>query len=354
MRSLSKAMGFAVALFATNARAQSSSSPQAATADPVVAHPAACSDVEPQDVLDAARRHFGAGRTLVDAGALREAESELRAALRLYDSPNSHYLLGRSLRGQQRAAEAYNEFDLTIGLAARCSQADAARGVSNRYQQTVTLALRERDELTMQVAIVGVRLAGNPAAQVNVSINDSRLASDGLGRAFAYSPGEITIDAQAEGFLAFHEARQCSAGQTIWVDVRLAPVAGTSMPPTTRSQTRAPSLMLPVGIGVGAAGVIAAAAGGTLFFLGRGQFEHLHAMCTPSCPDDPGFVSQVNAGQSMETAGIATFWVGLGVAAVGAVIIAVSGRGSGRTGHSVSIWPGVDPMHRALGLNATF
>ncbi len=349
MRLLPKTLGVAVALLATSASAQSPP-PAPTTEDPPVTRPVACSDVEPQAVLDAARRHFGAGRTLVDAGAFPEAETELRAALRLYDSPNSHYLLGRAMRRQHRAAEAYNEFDLTIGLAARCSQADAARGVANRYQQTVSLALRERDELTTEVTIVGIRLVDHTPPRVSVSVNNSPVTADQLGRAFAYAPGEVSIQARAEGFAPFQEVRQCAAGQTSWVDVSLVP-APTRL---ARPAAQARSLSRPAGLVAGAVGLLAVGVGGTMFFVGGAQYAHLRSQCTPTCPYDAGYVAQLDGGQALETAGIATFWVGVGVAAVGAVVFIASGRTAGHTGRAVSIWPGIDPLHRTTGLHVTF
>ncbi len=350
MRRMAVSLAAAALLGASPADAQTAT----VTADPVVAQPVACSEDTPAEVLQAARRHFGAGQVLVDSGAFREAEMELRAALRLYDSPNTHYLLGRALRGGNRYADAYAEFDLSIVLAARCSQADTARGAPNRYQQTVIRALRERDELTARVALAGVRFTGGTPAGANIAINATALPTDAAGRAFAYAPGELEVVVNAPGFAPFRTTRSVAAGHTTWIDVGLTRTGdGHAVGDSVASRTSG-SIARPVGAAIGSAGAVAVIAGAAMYFVSRGQFDQLDSRCNPSCPLDVGYAAQVRDGETLQIAGIVTFWGGVGVMAAGAAMLIVSGRAPLRGPRTAMAWPSVDPFGRFVGFGAQF
>lgn len=285
--------------------------------------PVPCDQVGSDALMAAARAHFNAGQTHVEAGEWNDALQELRTALAFYDSPNSRYLLGSTLAGLQRYDEAYNEFDSTIEQAARCAQADQTRGRAPRYTETVAGALRDRDALTPRVALLGVRVPDDAPAGLALQVNGLPLQRRFWNRLRAYPPGDARVLGEATGYARFVGTTPLDPRRAQWLDVvmtREAPVGGD------RASSGSRGILRPVGFALAGVGGAALIAGTAMFFAGRGQFSTLRDECGGACPLSGDYPNRIDSGQSLEAAGIGLFWGGVAVAATGVVLVLVGGR----------------------------
>ncbi len=275
--------------------------------------------------MAAARSHFNAGQTHVEASEWNEALQELRTALSFYDSPNSRYLLGSALAGLQRYDEAYNEFDSTIEQAARCAQADQTRGRAPRYQETVAGALRDRDALTPRVALLGVRVPDDAPAGLSLQVNGLPLPRRFWNRLRAYPPGDARVLGEATGYARFVGTTPLDPRRAQWLDVAMVREAPAGSEPVAGGSR---GLLRPVGFAVAGVGGAALIAGTAMFFSGRGTFSTLRDECGGACPTEGDYPGRIDRGQSLEAAGIGLFWGGVAIAATGVVLVIVGGRAS--------------------------
>ncbi|MEI8255076.1 MAG: hypothetical protein WCJ30_05325 [Deltaproteobacteria bacterium] len=314
------------AAHASAARAQVSavaSPPPASPAPepPPPAEPLACDAAGPEAYLAAARAHFVAGQALVDQSNWTEAERELALALSYFDSPNARFLMAAALAGEGRYDEAYNAYENTIELASRCAQADQTRGRNGRYEQTVADALHERDALTSRVSLLGVRVQDDAPRAMELRVNGRSLPRSVWGRLRAYPPGDARVTAEATSFERFVRTPSLDPRQAQWVDVALSPVV-RPVP------ARAPgNPALAGGLVVGGTGLVTTVAGVAAYVSGRGTFASLQRQCAGGCPATAEFRAQIEGGRTIETAGIAMFWVGAGLTVTGAIVAIVSSAG---------------------------
>jgi hypothetical protein len=100
-------------------------------------------------------------------------------------SPNSHFMVARSLARLGRNVEAYKELSLVIE---ECE----ARG--SRYSDTEQAAYAKRDEVVPRIGLLTVSM-GNAPKGTQVLVGEEKLGPADLGKPIAVLPGETTVTA---------------------------------------------------------------------------------------------------------------------------------------------------------------
>lgn len=98
-------------------------------------------------------------------------------------SPNSHFMIARSLARLGRNVEAYKELTLVI---------DECEARGSRYADTEQAAYAKREEVTPRIALLTITL-GNAPKGTKVSVGDEQLAASDLGKPIPVLPGESTV-----------------------------------------------------------------------------------------------------------------------------------------------------------------
>jgi hypothetical protein len=112
-------------------------------------------------------------------GALRGFQSSYEAV----KSPNSHFMIARSLARLGRNVEAYKELTLVID---ECD----ARG--ERYADTKHAAYAKRQEVTPRIGLLTVT-QGNAPKGTHVSLGDEKVAPSDIGKPLPVLPGETKV-----------------------------------------------------------------------------------------------------------------------------------------------------------------
>lgn len=111
--------------------------------------------------------------------ALRGFQSSYQAV----KSPNSHFMVARSLARLGRNVEAYKELTLVI------EECDA-RGA--RYADTAQAAYAKRDEVKPRIGLLTVTM-GNAPKGTEILIGDEKLPPKDIGKPIAVLPGETKV-----------------------------------------------------------------------------------------------------------------------------------------------------------------
>jgi hypothetical protein len=305
--------------------------------------PVACGTDPPPAVMQSARQHFDAGRSLISGGAFDHAERELREALALYDSPNTHFWLGRALDGLGRTADAFAAFDHTIILAARCTAVERAAGRQDRYSETVRLATEQRERLRAQLSwlVVTVRTE-EPTDTVALSLDGAALTGGERQRRIAVRAGAHEINVSAAGHRERRVRVEAVAGQEHPVEVSVehaqplcqrhpehascvrtvAPCVGAACGPRPAPTSNG---MLVAGVTTLSVGAVAGATGLGLWLYAREEFAALTRMCGQAGCDNAGasLRARTDSAQTLETVGIIVGWSGLAIAAAGASMVVI-------------------------------
>lgn len=113
-------------------------------------------------------------------------EPALEGFRRSYDivrSPNSHFMIARSLARLGRNIEAWDELDAVIA---------EARALGERYGDTVTAAYAKQDEIRPRLGLLTVTTRDLPK-DTRVTVGGERLAPEKLGHAVAVLPGDTVV-----------------------------------------------------------------------------------------------------------------------------------------------------------------
>jgi hypothetical protein len=274
----------------------------------------------------AAQARFDRGRALFGQDHFAEAVPEFRASLELFRSPNTRLYLGLSLQRLGRLAEAYGE------LARTASEAGDLVATDRRYESARDLARRAVAELEPRVAQLSVRVV-NPPAGVTVRIGRTTLDAAALGVALPYDPAEVTVVAEAPGFLPSQQGVRLTPGGRASIELALRRAPASAAAPPSASLAVRPAAAPPAtrgggvrvaGFVVGGLGAASLAGFAVLGSMASSRYDELRAVCPrPACTAER--VRQIDEGE--QTTLLANVALGVGAAALvaGVVMIAVGG-----------------------------
>lgn len=286
-----------------------------------------CGEDGSADVFTEAREQFDAGQTALLANDAVGAERALRAAIALYDSPNTHLLLGRALLAQQRAEDAYDEFELTVLLATRCSVRDATERGRARYMRSIEQGAAERAQLAPRVALLAVHFESGTPPGTAITVGSRPSIAQLNDRTVAAPAGDaVSVVVTAPGYQDWRGTVTLTTGRVASIEVSLQRIVEGPRVIERRVQTQLVrvtrvSPLFGVGLAVTGAGLATGAAGAVVFLLARDRYAALDRGCSAeACPRDAAFLAAVDRGQSMEFAGQITMYTGIGVTAAGAIL----------------------------------
>ena len=132
-----------------------------------------------------AGNRYSAAMADFERNEFEKALAGFRESHGIVRSPNSRFMIARTLAKLGRNAEAYTELDAVI--------ADAS-ALGERYSDTVTAAFAKKEEIRPRVGLVTVTLAGAPK-NTRVLVGDEELPADRVGKPVAVLPGESVVTA---------------------------------------------------------------------------------------------------------------------------------------------------------------
>ncbi|HEX4340509.1 MAG TPA: hypothetical protein VH062_31590 [Polyangiaceae bacterium] len=148
----------------------------------------AVTDATPADKAAAAKA-YSKGMVAFDKNQLEDALTGFRESYAQVKSPNSHFMVARTLARLGRNAEAYDELNGTI------AEAD---GLGAKYADTVHAAYAKLDEIKPRVGFVVVTVVNAPKG-TSIMVGDEPVDAPRLGKPIAVLPGDTQISASEPG-----------------------------------------------------------------------------------------------------------------------------------------------------------
>lgn len=130
-------------------------------------------------------------------------------------SPNSHFMIARTLAKLGRNAEAYTELDAVIA---------EAEALGDRYADTAHAAREKREEIRPRVALITVNVA-HASKGTTYSVAGDVVDPDRLGKPIAVLPGETKVLVTPPGGAEQSFTKNIQAGESGTLDVDLTPSA---------------------------------------------------------------------------------------------------------------------------------
>ena len=124
-----------------------------------------------------------------DKNDLEKALEGFRRSYDIVRSPNSHFMIARTLARLGRNVEAYEELNGTI------AEAD---GLGDKYEDTVHAAYAKLDEIKPRIGFVVVTVANAPKGTVAV-VGDETIDEKRFGKQVPALPGETTVTVTPPG-----------------------------------------------------------------------------------------------------------------------------------------------------------
>ncbi|MFO0648515.1 MAG: PEGA domain-containing protein [Polyangiales bacterium] len=278
------------------------------------------------------------GRERFFAEDFEQARGLFQTSLDTVDSPNTRMYLGRALQRLGRNAEAYLMLD-------RAARDAATRALTEpRYTPTRDAARTEADALAPSIGWLIIEAPSAPAG-INVRVNGHEVQRANVGVEMPLDPGEVTVEARAEGFRDARHALTLSAGSHERVTLELVALPATRPPsgPATPHASAGPVMIsAPSSVGLRNAGIAAMAvggaaiiAGGALRLVAQGRYDTLVEQQQRNAVD----TTLADEGDLAQTLSYAFLGAGAGVAVAGAVMLVVGGR-SHLVPLTVSVTPG--------------
>jgi hypothetical protein len=147
-----------------------------------------------------------------ERGDLDKALRGFRESYAIVKSPNSHFMVARTLARLGRNAEAYEDLEATVA---------EANGTGDRYAETVRAAYAKLDEIRPRVALVIVKIAGAPKG-TTATINDEHLDESKLGHPVPVLPGDTVVTAITPDDRRYPRAQTVQSGTTTTVTIDVA------------------------------------------------------------------------------------------------------------------------------------
>jgi hypothetical protein len=156
-----------------------------------------------------------------DKERLEPALQGFRDSYNIVQSPNSHFMIARTLVRLGRNDEAYDELNAVI------KEAD---GLGEKYADTVHAAYSKLDEIKPRIGFVVVTLVNAPKG-TTVKLGDQPLDPDRIGKPVAVLPGETVVYAFPPERKKYTEKVTIAGGATESVSFDLAVPPKDAPPP---------------------------------------------------------------------------------------------------------------------------
>ncbi|HVU02981.1 MAG TPA: hypothetical protein VHE30_14575 [Polyangiaceae bacterium] len=151
--------------------------------------------------------------TAFDKGDLAPALEGFRSSYSHVKSPNSHFMIARTLARQGNNAEAYAELDRVI---------DEAEALGSRYADTARAAREKQSEIRPRIGFLTVVLEDAPK-DTEVTVAGERLPKEKIGKAVPVLPGDTKVTATPPGGATQSFSKNVPAGDTETLTVELGP-----------------------------------------------------------------------------------------------------------------------------------
>ncbi|MGZ3421300.1 MAG: PEGA domain-containing protein [Polyangiales bacterium] len=266
------------------------------------------------DNLALARQRFQKGLDLFGAGDFSGALVEFRASNALYASPNSRLYVARCLSKLGRLAEAFGEYERTIG------EGEERAAIDPRYAEAAAAAKKEIETVRPKIARVRVQISGTLPKGARVEVGGKTLPPEAIGLLVPVMPGTIAVRVSAEGYRDAQTSVEVAAGATHTVQIALEPLPKgdtktiVAPPPPERPAPAPSGLRTAAFVTLGVTGASAIAFGVLLLETDR-EHRLLVQTCVEKPCDDVTYDAYRDRGRHLQT------WtnVALGVTAFAAV-----------------------------------
>jgi hypothetical protein len=289
--------------------------------------PARASGVDPDAATpvqrEQAQARFNRGRQLFVDRKFKEALAEFVGSHEIVSSPNARLYIAHCHRELGDLVAAYEEF----GRAATEAKEHAAG--DPRYAKTAESAAKERDALAPKLGFVTMTVA-HATPETKLTIAGEEIKSAAWSEAAPVVPGTAEIVVETPGRPNAHASVTVAAGEKkdVSIDAGLppapsepAPAPAPAPPPGSNGGLRAASF---VAAGVGVAGFATFAVFGV---MAKSTYDSLQSECHGPCATDHG--DQVSSGKTQQTVANVALAVGIVGAAAG-VTLFVLGRPSSK------------------------
>jgi hypothetical protein len=268
-----------------------------------------------------AQARFGRARQLFVEKKFKDALGEFQGSHDIVASPNARLYIAHCHRELGELVAAYEEFGRAATEAREHATGDP------RYTKTAESAERERDALAPKLGFLTLTVV-NATPETKLTVAGEEIKSAAWAEAAPVRPGTTELVAETPGRPPAHQSVTVAAGEKKHIDID----AGTAPPPPAPAPAIAPppppegnprqglrSASF-VAAGVGVAGLATFAVFG---LMAKSTYDTLASECHGPCTTDHG--DQVSSGKTQQT--VAN--IGLVVGAVGAaagVTLFVLGR----------------------------
>ena len=253
-----------------------------------------------------AQTAFQKAMTDYEAKRFDKALEGFKASYDIVASPNSHYMIARTLRDLNKLNDAAAEYKGVIDEA----------GKDQRYQDTLNSAKGEFDELKAKLAFVVVELNGAPP-DATVEVNGKPIDRAKLTEPLIVDPGDITVVVKSsKGEMKKVVAAAVGKTGTAQFDfLSAAPVPTSSAPTEGGVKLDSKKMTLKqwsyVAGGVGAVGLITF---GVFGLMNQSKYDSLKSDCNNGpCPTDRS--DDISAGRTYQT--VANVGLVVGILGVG-------------------------------------
>jgi hypothetical protein len=279
----------------------------------------------------AARVSFDAGQTLYDQRKFADALVLFRTALKASGSPNAQLMIARCLVKLGALAEAYDELQATMRVAA------ALAPDSPKYARTRDAAATEIAALERVVGRLSI-VAQDLGADAVVTLNGTLVPPARLGSPFVVDPGDEIVELTRPGVEAQKHAVRVEAGETKTVTLRaLASSRAADAPPPAPAPAsggvRVAGFFV-AGVGLAGAIVLAVAAP-----LAQSKYSTLERACGDVRCVDPKYAAVVADGRTADTVAAVGLTVGVVGLLSGGMMIALGGPSAAPARATLSVSP---------------
>lgn len=294
---------------------------------------------QPVDVTEAseeqkaaARDAYKAGDKTFAAGQYDEALDHFRSSYQTVASPNSHYMIARSLDMLGRHVEAYEELEATI------AEADALAASDDRYAKTAATARENLEQWRQKIGLLTLDVSAPSGASLTVGGRQI----DFWDRPIPVEPGQVEVTLTTPDGTKQRTVEVAAGGTAELTMVAPAPLVVDEAPPEeTDDGISGLRIGAYVGFGVGAVGLIGFGVFGGLHLSEYGDFED-------ECPDGscpPDRSADADSGRTYQTIANVGLIVGIAGASAGlglliADLLSDGSEEDGKDELAISVGPG--------------
>jgi hypothetical protein len=162
---------------------------------------------------DAAQDAFKRGMEYFDRDDYEAALKEFRASYDRVKSPNSHFMVARTMARQGNNADAYTELLAVI---------EESEALGARYKDTTTAAREKLAEVRSRIGLLTVKVGRTPKG-TRVLLGEEPLPAAKVGKAIPVLPGDTTVTAVTPDGKRHPQTVTLHAGDEKTVTVEVVP-----------------------------------------------------------------------------------------------------------------------------------